>query len=290
MNIELKEMTIRELINCYRDNKEDGRLGHGSKPGIRPPYQREFTYKDSQRDAVIDTVTKGFPLNLMYWGVREDGGYELIDGQQRATSIVQFIEGVFAFNGRYFHNLQHVEREQILNYKLTTYLCSGNGSEKMEWFRTINIAGKKLTNQELRNVIYPGPWVSDAKRYFSKNNCVAYNLGGDYLSGSAIKQDYLETAIKWISNDCIVQYMTENQHKPNANEIWFYFQDVINWVKTVFPKYHKKMKSVAWGFLYNSFKDRELDPKKIEQEVAKMMEGKGIKNIEDIYACVLADQ
>ena len=240
MNIELKEMTIRELINCYRDNKEDGRLGHGSKSGIRPPYQREFIYKDSQRDAVIDTVTKGFPLNLMYWGVREDGGYELIDGQQRATSIVQFIEGVFAFNGRYFHNLQHVEREQILNYKLTTYLCSGNGSEKMEWFRTINIAGKKLTNQELRNVIYPGPWVSDAKRYFSKNNCVAYNLGGDYLSGSAIKQDYLETAIKWISNDCIVQYMTENQHKPNANEIWFYFQDVINWVKTVFPKYQKK--------------------------------------------------
>ena len=237
---------------------------------------------------MIDTVTKGFPLNTMYWGVREDGGYELIDGQQRATSIAQFIEGVFAFNGRYFHNLQHVEREQILSYKLTTYLCSGTGSEKMEWFRTISIAGKKLTDQELRNVIYPGPWVSEAKRYFSKNNCVAYNLGGDYLSGSAIKQDYLETAIKWISNDCIVQYMTENQHKPNANEIWFYFQDVINWVKTVFPKYHKKMKSVDWGFLYNSFKDRELDPKKIEQEVAKMMEG--VKNIEDIYACVLADQ
>lgn len=192
MNIELKEISVRELTNGYKDNQENGVIGYGGKLDIRPPYQREFIYKDKQRDAVINTITKEFPLNVIYWAVRDDGNYEVIDGQQRTISICQYVEGDFSVQvgsfpeNRAFHNLQNDEKEQILNYKLMVYLCSGSDSEKLEWFRTINIAGEKLTDQELRNAVYSGSWVSDAKRYFSKSNCVAYSLGSDYLNGSPL--------------------------------------------------------------------------------------------------------
>lgn len=287
MNIELKEITVRELTNGYEDNEEGGVIGYGGKLDIRPPYQREFIYKDRQRDAVIDTITKDFPLNVMYWAVREDGNFEVIDGQQRTISISQFVEGDFAFNNRYFHNLQTDEREQILDYKLMVYLCSGTDSEKLEWFRTINIAGEKLTDQELRNAVYSGSWVSDAKRYFSKNGCVANGLGGDYLNGSAIRQDYLETTIKWISNDAIEKYMAKNQHEPNANELWLYFQTVINWVKIVFPNYRREMKGIDWGFLYNEFKDQKFDSKKLEIKISELMQDEDVGSKKGIYTYVL---
>lgn len=287
MKIELKEITVRDLTNSYEDNEEGGVIGYGGKLDIRPPYQREFIYKDQQRDAVINTITKDFPLNVMYWAVREDGAFEVIDGQQRTISICQFVEGDFAFNNRYFHNLQKDEQEKILNYNLMVYLCSGTDSEKLEWFRTINIAGEKLTDQELRNAVYSGSWVSDAKRYFSKNGCPAYGMGGDYLSGTAIRQEYLETTIKWISDDNIEQYMAKNQNEPNANELWLYFQSVINWVKTVFPKYRREMKGIEWGFLYNEFKDKKLDSKKLETEIALLMEDEDVTKKKGIYHYVL---
>ena len=189
MKIQLLEVTVRELAAGYADNDEGGVVGYGGKLDIRPAYQREFIYKDKQRDAVVNTVRKNFPLNVMYWAVREDGGYEVIDGQQRTISICKYVDGDFAFENRYFHNLQSDEQQQILDYKLMIYSCSGTDSEKLEWFRTINIAGEKLTEQELRNAVYSGPWVTDAKRYFSKTNCAAYNIGGDYLQGTAIRQD-----------------------------------------------------------------------------------------------------
>lgn len=287
MNIELKEITVRDLTDGYEDNEEGGVIGFGGKLDIRPPYQREFIYKDKQRDAVIDTVKKEFPLNVMYWAVRDDGNFEVIDGQQRTISISQFVEGDFAFENRYFHNLQADEQEQILNYKLTVYLCSGTDSEKLEWFRTINIAGEKLTDQELRNAVYSGSWVSDAKRYFSKNGCAAYGLGGDYLNGSPIRQDFLETAIKWISDDAIESYMAKNQHEPNANELWLYFQSVINWVKAVFPKYRREMKGIEWGFLYNEFKDEKYDSKKLESQIAILMVDEDVTKKKGIYQYVL---
>ena len=287
MKIELKEITVRDLTNGYQDNEENGVLGFGGKLDIRPPYQREFIYKDKQRNAVINTITKDFPLNVMYWAVRENGGFEVIDGQQRTISISQFVEGDFAYNNRYFHNLQQDEKEQILNYKLMVYLCSGTDSEKLEWFRTINIAGEKLTDQELRNAVYSGSWVSNAKRYFSKNGCAAYGLGGDYLNGSPIRQEYLETTIKWISNDNIENYMAQQQHEPNANELWLYFQNVINWVKVVFPKYRKEMKGVAWGTLYNEFKGEKFDHVKLEEEVAALMQDEDVTNKKGIYEYVL---
>lgn len=294
MKIEFKEITVRQLAESYEDNAEEGVVGFGGKLDIRPPYQREFIYKDKQRDAVINTVTKDFPLNVMYWSVRADGNYEVIDGQQRKISICQYVEGDFSVKvgsfpeNRAFHNLQNDEQEQILNYKLTVYLCSGTDSEKLEWFKTINIAGEELTNQELLNAVYHGSWVSDAKRYFSKSNCPAYGLAKDYLSGAVNRQDYLETAIKWISkDDDIEKYMSKHQKESNANELWLYFNSVINWINTVFPTYRREMKGIPWGFLFNEFKDENHDPKKLEEEITKLMEDEDVTNKKGIYSYIL---
>ena len=288
MNIELKEITVRELAAGFLDNEEKGVVGFGGKLDIRPPYQREFIYKDKQRDAVIDTISKKFPLNVMYWAVREDGKFEVIDGQQRTISVCQYVNGDFAYMFKYFHNLKDDEKEQILDYKLMIYVCSGSESEKLKWFKTINIAGEKLTEQELRNAVYAGPWVSDAKRYFSKNGCVASQIGSDYLNGSAIRQEYLETAIKWISNGNIETYMSNHQHDPNASALWRYFQDVISWVEATFKKKRKKfMKGVEWGILYNKFKDELFDSKVIEEETSTLILDDDVTKKSGIYPYIL---
>jgi hypothetical protein len=271
MKIELKEITVRELTEGYVDNQEQGVVGYGGKLDIRPPYQREFIYNDKQRDAVINTVSKDFPLNVMYWAVREDGDFEVIDGQQRTISTCQFVNGDFSFKSRYFHNLQDNEQEQILNYKLMVYFCEGTASEKLEWFKTINIAGEKLTDQELRNAVYSGSWVTKAKLHFSKNGCPAYAIGSNYLKGSVIRQDYLEKTIEWLSDGDIKGYMAAHQQDPNANELWLYFQSVINWVQVLFPKYRREMKGVEWGVLYNDYKDYEFDSTELEKEVSRLM-------------------
>ena len=292
MKIELKKITVRELTNGYQDNEENGVVGYNGKLDIRPPYQREFVYKDKQRDAVISTVEKGFPLNVMYWADNGNGTFEVIDGQQRTISICQFVEGDFSLKignvaeNRAFHNLKDDEKEKILNYELMVYFCSGTDSEKLDWFRTINIAGEKLTEQELRNAVYSGSWVSDAKRYFSKNN--RPKIGDEYLSGSANRQEYLETAIDWISNGQIEKYMSEHQNDPTAIELWNYFQAVISWVKATFTKFRgKEMKGVAWGVLYNEFKDKKLDPKKLEIEISQLMQDDDVESKKGIYFYVL---
>jgi len=172
-----------------------------------------------------------------------------------------------------------------LEYKLMVYFCSGTDSEKLDWFQTINIAGKELTNQELRNAVYSGSWVTDAKRYFSKNS--RPKIGDDYLSGSANRQEYLETAIDWISNGQIKEYMSDHQHDPTAIDLWDYFQSVINWVKAVFPKYRREMKGIEWGILFNEFKDQKYDPNILEQEVSKLMEDDDVGNKKGIYIFVL---
>ena len=287
MKIELKEITIREVANNYINDNEEGVIGYGNKLNIRPKYQREFVYKDKQRDSVIETVQKNFPLNVMYWVKNEDETYEVLDGQQRTISICEYVTGTFSLNSMYFHNLTNVEKEQILEYKLMVYFCEGNDKEKLDWFKTINIAGEKLTNQELRNAIYTGPWLTDAKKYFSKTGCPAYNIGNDYITGSPIRQDYLETIIYWFSNGNIEQYMAENQHKPNANELWLYFNSVLNWIKVVFPKYRREMKGVNYGILYNNFKDNEFDAKKIEEEITTLMQDEDVTKKSGIYEYVL---
>lgn len=288
MNIELKEITVRELVEGYEDNEEAGVVGYGGKLDIRPPYQREFIYKDKQRDAVINTIKKDFPLNILYWAVREDGNYEVIDGQQRTISLAQYVEGDFSFEGRAFYNLQDDEMEQILNYKLMVYLCSGTDSEKLEWFKTINIAGEKLTDQELRNAVYSGSWVSDAKRYFSKSKCPAFGIGSDYLNGSPIRQEYLQTAIKWINNGNIEEYMSKHQHDPNALALWQYFQSVITWIEGTFTtKRAKFMRGVEWGVLYNEFKDEVFDTNALEEEIARLVLDDDVSKKSGIYPYVL---
>ena len=286
MQIELHKITVRDLTEGYADNAENGVCAYGGKLDVRPPYQREFVYKEKQRDAVIDTLTQGFPLNVMYWATREDGTFEIIDGQQRTISICQYVNGDFAFTMRYFHNLQPDEKKKILDYELQVYICSGTDSEKLKWFKTINIAGEELTDQELRNAVYAGTWVSDAKRYFSKNGAPAAKIGSDYLSGSAIRQEYLETAISWISKGNIEVYMGNHQHDPNAIALWNYFNSVINWVKAIFPKYRKEMKGAEWGHLYELHSSSTWDAAELETEVARLMADSDVKKKKGIYSYV----
>jgi hypothetical protein len=285
MKIELNEITVRDLVNGYKDNNDDGVVGYGGKLDVRPPYQREFVYNEKERNAVMDTLQKNYPLNVMYWAVREDGDFEIIDGQQRTISICQYVTNDYFIEGLLFHNLPSDKQEQILNYKLMVYFCSGEPSEKLAWFETINIAGKVLTEQELKNAVYSGSWVSDAKRYFSKNS--RPKIGDEYLNGSANRQEYLETAIDWISEGKINEYMSRNQHQPNANELWLYFQSVINWVKVTFPKYRKEMKGIDWGKLYNTFKNEKYDSKLLEDEITTLMMDEDVSNKKGIYFFVL---
>lgn len=289
MEIKLQEITIRDLFDGYVNDEENGVVAYGGKLNVRPKYQREFIYKDEQRNAVIETIKKNFPLNTMYWCKNEDGNFELLDGQQRTLSICQYLNGDFSLNYQFIHNLEDDEKEQILNYKLMIYICEGTNSEKLDWFKIINIAGEKLTPQELRNAVYTGEWLTDAKKYFSKTQCPVYHIAKDYLTGSSIRQEYLETALKWICNGemDIEDYMALHQHDQNAGELWLYFNNVINWVKVVFPKYRKEMKGLAWGLLYNKFKNKQIDTAKFEARITELMSDDDVTNKKGIYEYLL---
>ena len=287
MKIELNEISIREVTQNYVDNAEDGVVGYNGKLNIRPKYQREFVYDEKQRNAVIDTIRKGFPLNVMYWVKNEDGTYEVLDGQQRTISFCQYINGDFSIENRAFHNLTKTEQDLILDYKLMIYFCEGDDKEKLDWFKIINIAGEKLTDQELRNAVYTGPWLTNAKLHFSKTNCAAYLLAKDFVNGSPIRQEYLETALSWINNGNVEEYMSIHQHDPNANELWTYFRNVIEWVKLTFTNYRKEMKGINWGVLYNQFKNNTYDTDKLEQEIQTLMIDDDVTNKKGIYSYVL---
>lgn len=296
MEVKLKEITVRELVKAYQDNDENGVVGYNGRLDIRPPFQREFVYNDKQQKAVIDTLTKGFPLNVMYWAVRDNDKekpYEMIDGQQRTLSICKYVNSEFSFKELYFHNLEEDQKEQILNYELTVYICDGTDSDKLEWFKTINIAGEELTNQELRNAVYHGPWVTDAKRYFSKTGCPAYQIGSDYLRGTPIRQDYLETVLKWISDIeqiSIKEYMAKHQQDKDAAELWVYFDEVISWVKRVFPEYRKEMKGLDWGIFYNKFRNNSYNPNDLEKKTKELMIDDDVTKKSGIYEYLLSGE
>ena len=244
MKIKLHEIPVRDVVNGYIDSAENGVVGYGGKLNIRPAFQREFIYKDKQRDEVMRTIRKDFPLNVMYWVKSDNGGFELLNGQQRTISICQYVQGDFSIDHMAFHNLTKTEQEQILNYPLMIYICEGTDKEKLDWFKIISIAGEQLTTQELRNAIYTGEWLTEAKKYFSKTHCPAYQIAGDYLNGSATRQNYLETALKWIAARDgieIEDYTSKHQHDTNCNDLWLYFQTVINRVKATFPTYRQKL-------------------------------------------------
>lgn len=291
MKIELHEIKIRDVVNGYIDSQENGVVGYGGRLNIRPAFQREFVYKEKQRNAVIETITKGFPLNVMYWVEDEDGNYELLDGQQRTISICQYVNGDFSINSRAFHNLTETEKNQILDYPLMIYICNGNDKEKLDWFKIINIAGVQLKEQELRNAIYTGAWLSDAKRYFSKNGCVAYLLGNKYLNGEVNRQDYLEKVLSWISareGIKLEDYMSKHQHDSHATPLWLYFQSVIKWVDTMFPTYRREMKGIEWGLLFNTYGENVYDPRELEEKVVKLMQDDDVTKRSGIYEYLLS--
>ncbi|MCR2110772.1 HNH endonuclease family protein [Campylobacter upsaliensis] len=307
MQIDKTEIKIKELVEGYKRDEESGQVvSYADSSGvarlnIRPKYQREFVYKDAQRAAVIDTILKSFPLNIMYWVKNVDFGaeceYEVLDGQQRTISICEYVKGSFSvlWNGKsqYFHTLSKDLQEKFLDYKLDVYVCQGSESEKLEWFKTINIAGETLTEQELRNAVYASMWLVDAKRRFSKEKGLAVLKGAKYLSGSALRQEFLETAIAWIvdsrKDEKICEYMAKNaKDSKNADELWEYFAKVIDWVEMKFEKYRKEMKGLEWGLFYNLYKDKTLDAKELEAKIAEFMQDDEVGSKKGVYAYVLS--
>ncbi len=293
MNITLQPVTIRELVDGFDDKKEEGVVGYHGLLNIRPPFQREFVYSDKQQQAVIDSIFKSFPLNVMYWVKNADGTFDLLDGQQRTLSICSFFMGEFFINVqgalRHFGILTAEQKEHFLNYTLQIYICeNGTDQERLDWFRIINIAGETLTNQELLNAVYAGPWVTAAKRLFSKTGCVAYKLAEEYMMGTPIRQQYLETVLKWLSGDKIEEYMATHQHDPNADHEWQYFQQVIAWVKSLFPFYRNEMKGIAWGELYKKYKDQDFSSSALEERIKTLMIDDDVTNKKGIYDYVLS--
>ena len=290
MKIEMKEIPVRELTEGYKDSADAGIVGYGGRLNIRPAFQREFIYKEKQRNEVIQTVFKAFPLNTMYWAVAGDG-YELMDGQQRTVSICQYVQGGYSVihNGSpmFFHNLTPEKQNQILDYKISVYVCDGDEGEKLDWFKIINIAGEKLTEQELRNAIYTGPWLADAKKWFSRSGGPAFGIGEKYVTGSPIRQDFLEKTLDWISDGKIEDYMSRHQHDGDAQELWQYFQAVISWVQRTFPTYRALMKGLDWGGFYNKHKDDTLNAATLEQRIGELIEDDEVNSNRGIYEYLL---
>ena len=288
MKIELKEIKVRDLFKRYKDSGVDGVVGFDGKLDIRPPFQREFIYNEKQRNAVINTVKNGFPLNVMYWSKNHNSDtYELLDGQQRTISICQYCNNDYSVDYRYMFNLTKIEQNKILDYPLMIYICDGDDKEKLEWFKTINIAGVQLNDQELRNAIYTGSWLTDAKKHFSKPNCVAYNLGKDYIKGTLNRQAYLETVLKWVANrdglKNIEDVMSRHQLDNDSANLWVYYQQVISWVKAIFPTYFKEMKGVDWGILYNKYHNGVYNPNDFEIKVKNLMMDDDVTKKSGIY-------
>lgn len=291
MQIEERKVTVGEVCDGYFNDDEEGVVGYGERLDIRPRYQREFVYRDAQRDEVIRTVLKGLPLNVIYWCRTGDDAYEVLDGQQRTISLCEYVDGSFSVDDMYFSNLPADKQEQILGYELFVYVCDGTDSEKLEWFRIINIAGERLTDQEMRNAVYAGPWVESAKKYFSKTNGPATQVGGKYLKGESIRQEYLEMAIAWAAGGegkTPEAYMAEHQNDPTAQALWSYFRSVIDWVEAVFPKYRREMKGLKWGILYNAHKSRnDLDPNALEAEISRLMADEDVTHKSGVYEYLL---
>lgn len=296
MNIEPKRIKIADLIDGYSNDPDTGVKGYGGKLDIRPPYQREFRYNTKQQQAVIETILNGYPLNIMYWSVDNDGNFEMIDGQQRTLSICGFRYHDFNIEKGndtfYFSTLTDEEKQRFLEYEVTVYICDGSAREKLDWFEVINTAGERLLEQERLNAVYTGPFVSDARRHFSKNGCPAYKLGADYLTGNAITQEYLATILKWAARhdgiSKVDEYMALHQFDPNANKLWAYFVSIITWIRSTFPKYRREMKGLDWGAMYDEFGENTYDTAELEKQIHDLMEDDEIMKKSGIYRYVLS--
>ena len=293
------QVSVADLTKNYTDDGDGGVFGYDNRLTIRPSYQREFVYKDDQRNLVIDSVMKNRPLNVMYWMKTGTDTYEVLDGQQRTISIAQYVNKEFSVkingNNTFFHNLSSDKQKQILDYKLTVYICDGTDDEKLEWFKTINIAGATLTNQELLNATYTGPWLTDAKGFFSKRNCVAGQMAEGYIKGNPIRQEYLEKVLSWIADRDGLEsgqtYMAIHQYDGDANELWLYFQTVINWAKTLFPNIRKGITDAQnWGVLYNKYHDKSYNSNLLEEDIKKLTMDDDVTKNTGIIPYILSDR
>ncbi len=295
MKIVPKQIKVREVLDSYADNGDDGVFAYGGRLAIRPPYQREFVYDNEQAEAVIQTVLKGFPLNVMYWVRVGNDRYEVLDGQQRTLSVMQYLKHQFSItlDGKkyYWDALPDDKYNAIMNYEFMVYICEGEESEKLEWFKVVNIAGEKLSDQELRNSVYTGEWLSDAKRYFSKRNCAAKLMSDKYITGDPNRQELLEKALKGICEyqgiKEITEYMALHKSDADADELWQYFQDVIHWVEKIFPKYFSDMKGLDWCHLYNTYHDRAYNSSQMSKEVKRLHEDDEVQKNKGIYEFLL---
>ena len=303
MTIKQISVTVGEITKDYVNNDEQGVRGYKGLLDIRPPYQREFIYNEKEQQAVITTVLNGYPLNIMYWVKRNDDAecpYEVMDGQQRTLSLCEYVAGKFAYDFKNFFNQPADIQKKILDYKLTVYVCEGEESEKLEWFKTINIAGKSLNEQEIRNAVYAGPFVSDAKKHFSKTNCAAYRLGKDLVNGSPIRQEFFKKALDWMAAhetrygkpQTIVGYMSEHQHDLNAGPLWTYFQSVLHWTMDTFnmKKFKKIMKGLDWAKFYDEYHEKSLDIKDMEQRIVDCLSDDEIQKPQGIIPYVLTGE
>lgn len=276
MKITKTTITIRDLFENYSDKGEEGVVGYNNRLQIRPSFQREYCYKPDQRDAVIRTVRRGLPLNIMYWSKTGDDTYEVLDGQQRTISICQYLNKDFSLNHQFFHNLTKEEQDQILDYELEVYICEGTELEKLEWFKIINTPPALLTEQELLNATYTGPWLSDAKKFFSKRNAAAVQMSDKYLKGNPIRQELLSKVLTWIAdrdglNDK-QEYMAVHQHDADANDLWVYFQTVMNWAKMLFPEPKKGITDAQqWGILYNRYHNNRYNINELRDEIQRLI-------------------
>lgn len=321
--MEIKRVSIKvvDLCDGYKNDSEEdierGVYAYHGKLCVRPAFQRMFVYDKKQENAVIDTALKGFPLNIMYWVDNGDGTYDCLDGQQRTISLCNFVDGISSFqapwlkdNARiYIHTLKRIDPDlyaKFMNYELEVYICRGTKAEQMEWFKTINIAGEELYPQELRNASYVSRWLTDAKRYFSKANasstakCPAERLGGQYTNKNANRQEILEQVISWrigSKEDVdICNYMEAHINDKDASDLWNYFNNVINWITTVFYEtYDKGMATVNWGKLYNDYHTEDFDADEISEKFNELMMYKATKELDISVAkiceyCITRDE
>lgn len=308
MKIRMIKLPIKELIKEYKEDYETSKVtAWNGKLDVRPEYQREFVYSDDKRDAVINTVLKGFPLNIMYFVERKDGSYEVLDGQQRIISICRYATNsaisikVPAATGGYnvvnFPNLFDEDKRKFLDYELQVYICEGSDKEKIEWFEIINIAGEVLTKQEILNAIYHSKWLTNAKSVFSRQNGAANKRYGKYFKGKCIRQDFLETVFRWKADDegitgkdAVAEFMQKHRNDENADAIWKYTEDVFQWAETIFGKYDPAMKGLEWGLFYNYHHEDTLDSEEIQQRVTDLMADHEIQKKAGIYQYILTDE
>lgn len=306
MTITEKKVPVREIVQGYFEDTATSRVtAWGGRLDVRPEYQREYVYGVGQRDAVINTVLQGFPLNIMYFVRRPDDTYEVLDGQQRIISLCQYAQNQFSvsipsktlpgkFDSVNYPNLFAEQARAFDEYELQIYICEGTEQEKIDWFQVINIAGMPLEKQEILNAVLHSAWLTDAKSAFSRKNCAAYRFYGKYLNGDCIRQKFLETAFRWAADsehitgkNAVADYMRAHRQDTSADALWKYFEDVFKWVQTNFGKYDKSMKGVEWGLLYNAHHNENLDPAWLQRRAATLLADSEVQKKSGIYEYLL---